>query len=195
MAASWIRIAVYLLVIGLLGYVLPSRMGFDFLDPVNIAGYAALAPVFTAARIGESRRAVWMATLFGFVSMLLALILALITVNQRYRFGKVLMPEPAVLLASLVFALAVSYFAAVLGARLLARGWSVFSVKAALRRSVLLILLVLLLSGRFVPPRWRTFLGSLLTDQGIVYLLLGATVVFGAIGLVLDRRSAGRLPG
>lgn len=184
----------YLLAIGLLGYVLPSRMGFDYLDPVNIAGYAALAPVFAAARIGESRRAIWTATLFGFASILLALILALITINQRYRFGKVLMPEPAVLLAALAFALAASYCTAVLGARLLARGWSALSVKAALRRSVLLLLLALLLAGRFVPAHWKTSLGSLLTDQGLVYLLLGATIVVGAIALVLDRRSTARLP-
>jgi hypothetical protein len=190
MAASWIGIAMYLLAIGLLGYVLPSRMGFDFLDPVNIAGYAALAPVFAAARIGESRRAIWMSALFGFVSVLLALVLALIIINQRYRFGPVLMPAPSVLLAALVFAGAASYLTAVLGARLLTRGWSALAAKAALRRSVLLFLLALLLGERFLPPQWRNTLGGLLTDQGIALLLLGATVALGAIGLALDRRSS-----
>ena len=189
MISSGIGIAAYALAIGFLGYFLPSRMGFDFLDPVNIAGYAALAPVFAAARIGESRRATWTATLFGVASILAALALALITLNQRYRFGRVLIPEPFVLLAALAFAFAASYFAAVLGARLLARGWSAPSAKAALRRSVLLFLLVLLLGGRLLPPEWKTALGGLLTDQGIVYLLLGATVVFGAVGLALQRRS------
>jgi hypothetical protein len=189
MTSSWIGIAVYVLAIGFLGYVLPSRMGFDFLDPLTIAGYAALAPVFAAARIGDSRRAIWAAASFGFVSVLIALVFAFAIINQRYRYGAVLLPSPAVLSAALAFAFVVSYLTAVLGARLLARGWSVLSAKAALRRSVLLFLLILLLGGRFLPPQWKTAFGGLLTDQGIVYLLLGATVVAGVVGLALERRS------
>jgi hypothetical protein len=189
MPLSWRGVAVYAILFACLGFLVPSRMGIDFLDGIVTSCYAAAAPIFATAFVGTERRSVWLATLFGWISVLVTLGLAIVTIQMRYPLGRLLLPPAPVLLAAVPFALAFSYFGAVAGCRMIASGWKPAVAKGMLRRVLLLAILVVLFFTRYLPsvggssPAW-------LTDRNLAVVLgIGTIVALGA-GFLMRPREA-----
>jgi hypothetical protein len=190
MAVSVTGVVLYAMALGGLGFLLPSRMGIDFLDGIVTACYAAAGPIFATALIGANRREVWAVSLFGWISSLLSLALALVTINLRYRLGRLLLPPPFVVLAAVPFSLASSYMTGVIGHRLLSSGWKPTVAKGGLRRALLLLLLVVLFVTRYLPAMGHGS-AAWLTDRNVAAALAGGTFVCLAIGFLLRPRDAG----
>jgi hypothetical protein len=176
MPLSWRGVAVYAILFACLGFLVPSRMGIDFLDGIVTSCYAAAAPIFATA-------------FFGWISVLVTLGLAIVTIQMRYPLGRLLLPPAPVLLAAVPFALAFSYFGAVAGCRMIASGWKPAVAKGMLRRVLLLAILVVLFFTRYLPsvggssPAW-------LTDRNLAVVLgIGTIVALGA-GFLMRPREA-----
>jgi len=125
----------YLLLAGLLGFYLPWRLGFEFLDAAVLLPYACLSSLFATRAYGPEparrlldppaapadRRKVVAAAAAGWGAALLILAAGLLTVNVASWHGRPLVPPLGVLLSvvglSLPVAL-VSVAAAARGARL-----------------------------------------------------------------------------
>jgi hypothetical protein len=193
-----------------LGAILPYRFRYQFLDPVVLLPYVAVAVLMAAyyaawvfADPGERQgleqgdgsgdlraildRALWGAVygLSGWV-LIFGASLAVLGVILPGRT----MPPVMVLAPLAVFAFAAAWFVACAGA---AVGLRVYTVKAArdlLRLGFFFFLLLALAAPKVLPGAWTLAVNRLMTGDGFPAALLVAALVLGAAGYLLARRGA-----
>jgi len=208
MIGSAAGILLYLLVLGAFGLMVPARWGFEFLNPMVLAAYGAMAGLFASpvsveacfgvrdfphpARTALIGKIAFVAA-YGWVSATLILIVGLITVNIRNWHGQPLLP-PAIFLASLfAFSLSIAVFVTSMGAALAVRAPSTRSAKRIMRTAFLVFLLFLVMFVRYAPDEWRFRMTMQLSQERfpLFVLLTGLHLWFFAI--MLTRAALGRV--
>ncbi len=189
------RVVLLMLVVLLaFGVFIPWWKGLDFLDPMILAAYSAVALLFAAPVAAEllanpneidSLRILYAkvgaAVLYGWAVSVIILAAGLATVNFVARGGVLLHPRWDVLCGILLLGLLAALFVAAVSA-VLTILFSAAAAKTVLRLSFLLLLAVLLAGWGRMPQPWRDAVEQQMTSQGILRLCLTGSAVL----LVLD---------
>ena len=183
--------------IGALGYMLPSSMGLGFLDPHLIVMYACSSPFFLSSVVaaaffdpGELLGKVVACVLYGWLSSLLLLGMALTTVNVESWHGTAVLPETGFLAWALLLGLNLSLFTTGLGAALSLGNRDSQSVKRLLRSGFFWLLVAVVILARYGLLEWRESMTGLLTAEGMARLSGMASVVLAAVSALLLRKVA-----
>jgi len=190
---GWRGMALFAVFLAILGYMFPTAMGFSFLDPHILLAYACSSPFFVSSVAVESfadardfapprvmlAGKTIAATAFGWAASVLALGLALTSVNLREWHGSAVLPDARFLAGVLGLGLALSAFtvaaAAVLTLRLPA-----YQAKTILRRAFFIALVSVVLLARYGEVEWRDSLTGMLAPGSILRIATVAMLVFFA---------------
>ena len=181
----------------LFGILVPWYRGLDFLDPVMILAYSCLALLFVAPASAEAFasdretpsaggtvRASVMVLAFGWGIAVLVLIAAIVTVNLTHWHGYLLAPSARLLVSAMLLSLTASV--AVIGAcALLSRRFSAATVKGFVRVAYLIVLAVVALGYRFLPPHAQTVIAEHMTTAALTRFAFTAATVLAFTGAML----------
>jgi len=198
-------VAFYVFGVVLLGVLAPWYLGFDFADVPVLVIYACLSlllvpPVVAESVAGESERALrpaeaarvreWLlakvgaGALYGCISTVF--ILALAIASLRLALGRFL-PPPALLAAGLaLISLAVSFFAAAVGAAVAMGARSPKHAKRDLRQGLLLLLVFLIFFCR-LSGAWKRRLALPTTGAGFVEFAVVTSIGLTGVSVGLLR--------
>jgi len=152
-------LAVYLMVVGLFGILVPFQKGLGFLDPVILTAYACLGAVFAGpvavqlfervpASVGEALRRVLGAFLLGEAIVVLLLALGLGTVRLTHR--GIFPLDAAALAGGIVLGAALSLALSGMAAWI-RTSYSATVATSALRGVLLALLIAFLFRSRWLP--------------------------------------------
>lgn len=184
---------VNLFVILAFGVGIPWRRGFEFFDPLILLLYTFIALLFSAPAITDVLGSEWASArsvlarvyasaVFGFLVYALIVALGLITVNVQLHARHTLVPALDVLAAAFAMSFAAALAVASVGA-LLTVVLSPVSAKLMLRAGFVMLLLIVLFGGRFLPTSWAPLIAANLTPRTLTrsaFLVAGLLALFAA---------------
>jgi hypothetical protein len=174
--------------IGAFGVAIPWRKGFDIFDPFIVFAYALIPLLYVIPAIsdllggssgrdfdGVRAKAVASAA-YSWAILLIIYVLSIVTINLLYRL-RFLHPAWGVAGSAALFGFAVALLAAAATA-LLAVLFSPPAARNTMRLVVLGVLLIFVLSGRWMPQSWQIWMARQYTARGLTrFGLIGSAVM------------------
>jgi hypothetical protein len=180
--------------IAAIGFLVPRRFGFLFLDPAILLLYSAIAVVFASNFVVRGvvdedsepviRRIVFGGTLYGWLCWLVILGAALAALSSSK--GRLVLPSAMLTIGLIVFTLSIAWLAACFAALIAATVDSAKTAGGMTRMALFFILLLFIVLPRFLPAAWQSGLSGLLTsgNLGLMLLLASPVFVLGGLGLL-----------
>ncbi len=186
------------------GILIPIRHGVDFLDARMILAYAFIPMLFVAspvaagmtfARQSSAILSAWLsaAVAFGWCVGFIFLTTAIVTVNVVFRLSPIQWPEAGVLRLYSTFCLSAVWFVTVLSAYL-AVLFTPNVARQIMRVGFLVLLVILYVGPRALPPQWQFELGQIEPRQGAAWtswiLALAAAGLSNALRFIVPTTPA-----
>jgi hypothetical protein len=173
------------------GVLVPVWKGLDFLDPAMVLFYGLLSMVLAGPLTPpqSSRRATLNGAFMAGAISIMITIQALLTVNLRAGFRRLLLPPAAILVWSFALSILAALFLAFL-ITLASSGSS--SGQHYIRFGFLLSLLALVAFARFAPAEIRSYVEENMTEEGLArigaFLSLGLLVADTLLWIILRKK-------
>jgi hypothetical protein len=193
-----------IVVIGAFGVAIPWRKGLDIFDPFIVFAYSLIPLLYVIPAISDLlggssgrdfdgvRAKAVASAVYSWMILLIIYVLSIITINLLYRL-RFLHPPWLLMGSAALFGFAVALLAAAATA-LVAVLFSPGAARSAMRLCVLGVLLMFVLSGRWMPQSWQVWLARQYTVRGLTRfgLIASAVVLVLSAGLLYVLSSSQR---
>jgi hypothetical protein len=192
-------VVIHALLVALLGFYAPFRLGIDWLDPLIVIPYWCASLIFVAGAAPEAFSGPkpcqnWSSKLLavsggGWLYAAVIVLLALLTVNTRHWHGQMLLPAGAVRWAAPLLSFSAAAGLAAFGARLSAENHPAPAVKGLLRGGLWGVTLLLIAGPAVAPVALREWLAPHLTTPGLARLCVAGSLLSAALAACQIRRA------